>query len=61
MRTEHYLFLVLESTPKSRAKVCAQLRMSFSPQELATDRSKAMIWCNSYFEFVGVMLLLCKL
>ena len=28
MRTEHKLFLVLRITPKSRAKVCAQWRMS---------------------------------
>ena len=31
MRTEHKLFLVLTSTPKSRAKVCAQWGMSLSP------------------------------
>ena len=46
MRTEHKLFLVLRSTPKSRAKVCAQWRMSLSPRGLlhvATDRPKAVV------------------
>ena len=39
------MFLVLRITPKSRAKVCAQWRMSLSPPPgslLATDRSKAV-------------------
>ena len=31
MLTEHLLFLVLGIAPKSRAKVCAQWRMSLSP------------------------------
>ena len=31
MRTKHQLFLTLGTTPKSRAKVCAQWRMSLSP------------------------------
>ena len=38
MRTEHYLFLVLGITLKTRAKVCAQWIIL----KLATDRSKAM-------------------
>ena len=41
------LFLVLGIAPKSRAKVCAQWRMSLSPPPpgslLATDRSKAVV------------------
>ena len=44
--TEHKLFLVQRITPKSRAKVCAQWRMSLSPHPgslLATDRSKAVV------------------
>ena len=28
--------------------------MSLSPRQLATDRSKAVIWCNSYLMFFGV-------
>ena len=43
MRTQHKLFIVLRITPKSRAKVCTQWRMSLSPRLLATDRSKAVI------------------
>ena len=45
MRTEHKLFLVLRITPKSRAKVRAQCRMSLSPPGslLAIDRSKAVV------------------
>ena len=40
-----FAFLVLRITPKSRAKVCAQWRMSLSPPGglLATDRSKAVV------------------
>ena len=34
MRTKHYLFLVLWITPKSRAKVCAQLRILKPPGSL---------------------------
>ena len=51
---KHYanrtLFLVIRITPKSRAKVCAQWMMSLSqPGSLiATDRSKAVVWFNSY-------------
>ena len=38
------MFLVLGIAPKSRAKVCAQWRMSLSPGSLqATDRSKAVV------------------
>ena len=45
MRTEHYLFYVLRVTPKFRAKVWAQWKMSLSPPtwKCATDRSKAVI------------------
>ena len=43
MRTEHFLFLVLRITFKSKAKVCAQWRMSLCPRWLATDRSKAVM------------------
>ena len=41
-----FIVLVLRITPKSRAKVCAQWRMSLSPPPgslLATDRSKAVV------------------
>ena len=44
MRTEHWLFLVLRITPKSRAKVCVQWRILKPPGSLlATDRSKAVV------------------
>ena len=42
------MFLVLRITPKSRAKVCAQWRVSLSPPPplgslLSTDRSKGLV------------------
>ena len=45
MQTEHLLFLVIRITPKSRAKVYAQWRMSLGPPGslLATDHSKAVV------------------
>ena len=45
VQAEHWLFLVLWITPKSRAKVCAQWRMSLRPPGslLATDRYKAVV------------------
>ena len=43
MQTQHYLFLVLGITPKSRAKVCTQWRILKPPGSLLTDRSKAVI------------------
>ena len=46
MRTEHKLFLVqMINTPKSRANVCTQWRVSLSTPGsfLATDRSKAAV------------------
>ena len=46
MRTGHYLFLIIKIAPTSRAKVCAQWRMSLSPPPgsyLATDYSKAVV------------------
>ena len=50
------LFLVLWTTPKSRAKVCAQLRMSLSPPGslLATDRSKAVVLVYFLLNVFGV-------
>ena len=45
MRTEHLLFIVLRITPKSRAKVCAQLKdvLKRPGSLLATDRSMAVV------------------
>ena len=58
------MFLVLRITPKSRAKVCAQWRMS-PGSLLATDRSKAVVLvkflpnvfgvgvsCRNFYSFV---------
>ena len=40
-----FIDVTLKFAPKSRAKVCVQWRMSFSPPGslLATDRSKAVV------------------
>ena len=41
------MFLVLRITSKSRTKVCAQWRILKPPGSLlATDRSKAVFWCE---------------
>ena len=43
------IVFVLGIAPKSRAKVCAQWRILKPPGSLlATDRSKAVVWCCSY-------------
>ena len=43
MRTEHYLFHVLEVTSESRVKFVDSKEISLSPRWLATDRSKEVI------------------
>ena len=53
------MFLVLRIAPKSRAKVCAQWRMSLSPPSspgslLATDRSKAVVLVQFLLNVFGV-------
>ena len=51
------MFLVLGIAPKSRAKVCAQWRMSLSPPPgslLATDRSKAVVFVWFLLNVFGV-------
>ena len=50
------MFLVLRITPKSRAKVCAQWRMSLSPPGslLATYRSKAVVLVLFLLNVFGV-------
>ena len=43
MRTEHYLFLVLRITPKSRAKVCVQWKIESN--SLDTPRHQNLLMC----------------
>ena len=54
MGTKHYLFHVLGITPKSRAKVCAQLRVLKPPGSLLLTILRQGFWLNSCFMLIGV-------